>query len=115
MPRKKPSVQVESRMKKWLEGIGLGHYGELFAQHRIDLAHLQHGRLGCAGYLDARRSQAQSPALAFDELDTGLLLSRSQRFADGRVAECQLQSDLTECPSRQQTGQNLELGCGKHR
>ena len=37
MPRKKPSVQVESRLKKWLEGIGLGHYGELFAQHRIDL------------------------------------------------------------------------------
>ena len=37
MPRKKLSVQVESRLKKWLEGIGLGHYGELFAQHRIDL------------------------------------------------------------------------------
>ena len=37
MARKKPSVQVESRLKKWLEGIGLGHYGELFAQHRIDL------------------------------------------------------------------------------
>ena len=24
-------------MKNWLEGIGLGHYGDLFARHRIDL------------------------------------------------------------------------------
>ena len=33
----KPSVQIESGLKDWLEDIGLGHYGELFAQHRIDL------------------------------------------------------------------------------
>ena len=32
-----PSVPNESGLKNWLEGIGLGQYGELFAQHRIDL------------------------------------------------------------------------------
>jgi class 3 adenylate cyclase/predicted ATPase len=32
-----PSVDAESGLKKWLEGIGLGQYGELFARHRIDL------------------------------------------------------------------------------
>jgi class 3 adenylate cyclase/predicted ATPase len=32
-----PSVQIESGLKNWLEGLGLGHYGELFARHRIDL------------------------------------------------------------------------------
>ena len=32
-----PSVKIESGLKNWLEGIGLGHYGDLFARHRIDL------------------------------------------------------------------------------
>lgn len=32
-----PSVKIESGLKNWLEGIGLGQYGDLFARHRIDL------------------------------------------------------------------------------
>src|ERR1700680_283715 len=31
------SVETEGGLKNWLEGIGLGQYGELFARHRIDL------------------------------------------------------------------------------
>jgi class 3 adenylate cyclase/predicted ATPase len=33
----KPRVKTASKLKDWLEGIGLGLYGELFTRHRIDL------------------------------------------------------------------------------
>lgn len=32
-----PGVQIEGGLKNWLHGLGLGHYSELFARHRIDL------------------------------------------------------------------------------
>jgi predicted ATPase/class 3 adenylate cyclase len=37
MPEEEPSAETGSGLKHWLEGIGLGHYGDLFARHRIDL------------------------------------------------------------------------------
>jgi class 3 adenylate cyclase/predicted ATPase len=37
MPREEPSAEISSGLKRWLEGIGLSHYGELFARHCIDL------------------------------------------------------------------------------
>ena len=35
MLEKEPETEVG--LKRWLEGIGLGHYTDLFAQHRLDL------------------------------------------------------------------------------
>src|SRR5258708_35155115 len=29
--------ETEGGLKRWLEGVGLGHYTDLFAQHRLDL------------------------------------------------------------------------------
>ena len=37
MPGKSRAQRLSSGLKYWLEGIGLGHYGELFARHCIDL------------------------------------------------------------------------------
>jgi predicted ATPase/class 3 adenylate cyclase len=37
MPGEEPSSETGSRLNHWLEGIGLGRYGDIFAQHRIDL------------------------------------------------------------------------------
>jgi class 3 adenylate cyclase/predicted ATPase len=37
MPGEQPSAEIGSGLKHWLEGIGLGHYGDLFARHCIDL------------------------------------------------------------------------------
>jgi class 3 adenylate cyclase/predicted ATPase len=37
MPGQEPSAETGSGLKRWLEGTGLGHYGDVFARHRIDL------------------------------------------------------------------------------
>lgn len=37
MLENEPGTGTESELKRWLEGIGLGHYTDLFAQHRLDL------------------------------------------------------------------------------
>src|SRR3954468_2757263 len=29
--------ETEGGLKRWLEGVGLGHYNDLFTQHRLDL------------------------------------------------------------------------------
>ena len=36
MPEKGRSAETEEGLKRWLEGIGLGHYSDLFLRHRID-------------------------------------------------------------------------------
>src|SRR5258708_18342255 len=35
MPEKETSAETDDRLRHWLEGIGLGHCGDLFIQHRI--------------------------------------------------------------------------------
>lgn len=37
MLENEPGTGTEGGLKRWLEGIGLGHYTDLFAQHRLDL------------------------------------------------------------------------------
>ena len=37
MLENEPDTGTEGELKRWLEGIGLGHYTDLFAQHRLDL------------------------------------------------------------------------------
>ncbi|MCW1993437.1 class 3 adenylate cyclase/predicted ATPase [Bradyrhizobium diazoefficiens] len=37
MLENEPSTGAEGGLKRWLEGIGLAHYSDLFAQHRLDL------------------------------------------------------------------------------
>ncbi|MCJ9736577.1 SAM domain-containing protein, partial [Bradyrhizobium sp. PRIMUS42] len=37
MLENEPDTGAEGGLKRWLEGIGLGHYSDLFAQHRLDL------------------------------------------------------------------------------
>ena len=37
MPEEEPSAETGRELKRWLEGIGLGHYDDLFTRHRIDL------------------------------------------------------------------------------
>lgn len=37
MPENEPGTDLEGGLKRWLEDIGLGHYTDLFAQHRLDL------------------------------------------------------------------------------
>lgn len=37
MPENEPGAETEGSLKHWLEGVGLGQYGQLFTQHRIDL------------------------------------------------------------------------------
>ena len=36
MPEKGRSAETEEGLKRWLEGIGLGHHSDLFLRHRID-------------------------------------------------------------------------------
>jgi class 3 adenylate cyclase/predicted ATPase len=36
MPGKGRSAETEDGLKRWLEGIGLGHHADLFLRHRID-------------------------------------------------------------------------------
>src|SRR6266536_982836 len=36
MPEKGWSAEAEDGLKRWLEGVGLGHHSDLFLQHRID-------------------------------------------------------------------------------
>lgn len=36
MPEKGQGAETEGGLKRWLEGIGLGHHSELFLRHRID-------------------------------------------------------------------------------
>jgi class 3 adenylate cyclase/predicted ATPase len=35
MPERETSAETEDGLRHWLEGIGLGHYGDLFIRHRI--------------------------------------------------------------------------------
>ena len=35
MPERETSAESEDGLRHWLEGIGLGHYGDLFIRHRI--------------------------------------------------------------------------------
>src|SRR3954469_4957719 len=37
MLENEPGTGAEGGLKRWLEGIGLSHYTDLFAQHRLDL------------------------------------------------------------------------------
>jgi len=37
MLENEPVTGTEGGLKRWLEGVGLGHYTDLFAQHRLDL------------------------------------------------------------------------------
>ena len=37
MLENEPGTGTEGGLKRWLEGIGLGHYTDLFAQQRLDL------------------------------------------------------------------------------
>ncbi|QOZ07459.1 AAA family ATPase [Bradyrhizobium sp. CCBAU 51765] len=37
MLENEPGTGTEGELKRWLDGIGLGHYTDLFAQHRLDL------------------------------------------------------------------------------
>lgn len=37
MLENEPDIGAEGGLKRWLEAIGLGHYSDLFAQHRLDL------------------------------------------------------------------------------
>src|ERR1700754_893938 len=37
MLENEPVTGTEGGLKRWLEGIGLGQYSDLFAQHRLDL------------------------------------------------------------------------------
>ncbi|WP_061027773.1 AAA family ATPase [Bradyrhizobium sp. CCH5-F6] len=37
MLENEPDTGSEGELRRWLEGIGLGHYTDLFAQHRLDL------------------------------------------------------------------------------
>src|SRR3954465_6318447 len=37
MLENEPVTGTEGGLKRWLEGVGLGHYPDLFAQHRLDL------------------------------------------------------------------------------
>ena len=37
MPENEPGTDLEGGLKRWLEDIGLGHYTDLFARHRLDL------------------------------------------------------------------------------
>ena len=37
MLENEPGTGTEGGLKRWLEGIGLSHYTDLFAQHRLDL------------------------------------------------------------------------------
>ena len=37
MLENEPGTGAEGGLKRWLEGFGLSHYTDLFAQHRLDL------------------------------------------------------------------------------
>ena len=37
MLENEPGTEADGGLKRWLEGIGLAHYSDLFAQHRLDL------------------------------------------------------------------------------
>ena len=37
MLENEPGTGTEGGLNRWLEGIGLGYYTDLFAQHRLDL------------------------------------------------------------------------------